>query len=145
MQEMSQGASTIGAGQKARSPPKFLHKGEDRGKMCKGIDTADGGCWGARYTLCLLLFLGITLIYMTRVCLSIAIVAMAGTSVGANNSSTNICPYPAGWNDTVGEAQGVTFPTIHMMMATWIPPRDRARIGTMVFSGVMIGTVVAMS
>ncbi|XP_037780160.1 sialin-like [Penaeus monodon] len=212
-------------GAEGEKPHIIYHiSGEDMGEnVHKESDTADGGCWGARYTLCLLLFLGITLIYMTRVCLSIAIVAMAGTSVGANNSSTNICPYPAGWNDTVGEAQhgefdwdettqglilgsffygyvgtnfvggraaellggrlvlglgvvlsslltvvsplcayaskelfianrvlqglaqGVTFPTIHMMMATWIPPRDRARIGTMVFSGVMIGTVVAMS
>ncbi|ROT69372.1 putative sialin-like [Penaeus vannamei] len=48
--------------------------GEDTGEnVHKEADADGGGCWGVRYTLCLLLFLGITQIYMTRVCLSIAI------------------------------------------------------------------------
>ncbi|XP_042886011.1 sialin-like isoform X2 [Penaeus japonicus] len=220
----SSGISTRGGAAGEKAEGIFHISGDDTGDIVNK-ESGGGECWGVRYTLCLMMFLGITQIYMTRVCLSIAIVAMVSSNGTAanNNSSTKICPYPAGWNDTLGEAQqgefdwdqttqglilssffygyvgtnfvggraaeylggrlvfglgvvlsslltvvsplcayvskelfianrvlqglaqGVTFPTIHMMMATWVPPRDRARIGTVVFSGVMIGTVVAMS
>ncbi|XP_042858594.1 sialin-like [Penaeus japonicus] len=51
-------------------------------------------CWAARYTLALLGFLGLAVEYSLRVNLSIAIVAMAGTSEVSNltSASLDICP-----------------------------------------------------
>ncbi|ROT73124.1 sialin [Penaeus vannamei] len=50
--------------------------------------------WAARYTLALLGFLGLAVEYSLRVNLSIAIVAMAGTSEvsAATNTSLDVCP-----------------------------------------------------
>ncbi|KAK4324080.1 hypothetical protein Pmani_005265 [Petrolisthes manimaculis] len=57
------------------------------------------GVWGTRHTLGLLVFLGLTVSYMTRVGLSIAIVAMVGTrhhhQDGINDTQinlTDVCP-----------------------------------------------------
>ncbi|XP_047469541.1 sialin-like [Penaeus chinensis] len=41
-----------------------------------------------------------------------------------------------------GAAQGVTFPAINVMLATWILPAERAKFTTIVCSGSQLGTVV---
>lgn len=44
-----------------------------------------------------------------------------------------------------GLAQGPTFPCIHNLLATWNPPQDRARFASVLFPGVSIGTILALS
>ncbi|KAG7159683.1 Sialin-like 8 [Homarus americanus] len=58
-----------------------------------------GGCWWScwwqeRHTVVLLGFLGITIVYITRINLSIAIVAMVGSTNTTSNLS-NTCPAPS--------------------------------------------------
>lgn len=183
--------------------------------------------WSPRYTLALLACLGILVEYCQRVNLSIAIIAMAGTT--STNSSENhapeLCPAPY-VNSTVvptedntkpvefswdaqtqgvvlggffwgylatnlvggraaeylgpklvfglgivlssllglvspvaarthvqlfvavrvlqGAVQGVTFPAVNAMLASWFLPFERSRYSTIVFSGFQLGTVVGM-
>ncbi|XP_063598721.1 putative inorganic phosphate cotransporter isoform X1 [Penaeus indicus] len=72
-------------------------------KMSGSSSQALGGrareCWAARYTFALMAFLGLAVEYSLRVNLSIAIVAMAGTSEvnATTNASQDVCPL---WNDT---------------------------------------------
>ncbi|XP_064087589.1 putative inorganic phosphate cotransporter isoform X2 [Macrobrachium nipponense] len=44
-----------------------------------------------------------------------------------------------------GLAQGPVFPCIHNLLATWNPPQDRARFGSVLFPGVNIGTILTLS
>lgn len=57
-------------------------------------------CWGARHTLAIMAFFGLAVEYSLRVNLSIAIVAMAGTTdvPDVSNSTDDICPVKG--NDT---------------------------------------------
>ncbi|XP_042856113.1 sialin-like isoform X1 [Penaeus japonicus] len=57
-------------------------------------------CWGARHTLAIMVFFGLAVEYSLRVNLSIAIVAMAGTTdvPDVSNSTDDICPVKG--NDT---------------------------------------------
>ncbi|XP_063235471.1 LOW QUALITY PROTEIN: putative inorganic phosphate cotransporter [Bacillus rossius redtenbacheri] len=41
-----------------------------------------------------------------------------------------------------GLGEGPTFPAINAMLAQWAPPTERSRIGSIVFSGSLVGTVV---
>lgn len=43
-----------------------------------------------------------------------------------------------------GVVQGVVFPAINSMLATWIPPTERSRFNTIVYSGFPLGTVVSL-
>ncbi|KAG7173893.1 inorganic phosphate cotransporter-like 8, partial [Homarus americanus] len=43
-----------------------------------------------------------------------------------------------------GVVQGVVFPAINSMLATWIPPAERSRYNTIVYSGFPLGTVVCL-
>ncbi|XP_071512398.1 sialin-like isoform X2 [Panulirus ornatus] len=43
-----------------------------------------------------------------------------------------------------GLVQGVVFPAINSMLATWIPPIERSRYNTIVFSGFPLGTVLSL-
>ncbi|XP_037799091.1 LOW QUALITY PROTEIN: sialin-like [Penaeus monodon] len=63
-----------------------------------------GDCWAARYTLALLGFLGLAVEYSLRVNLSIAIVAMAGTSEvnATTNASQDVCPVRDNGTDSGG-------------------------------------------
>lgn len=45
----------------------------------------------------------------------------------------------------MGVGEGPTFPAMNIMLAQWIPPRERSIIGSMAFSGNQIGTVLANS
>ncbi|KAK7079166.1 hypothetical protein SK128_021598 [Halocaridina rubra] len=40
--------------------------------------------------------------------------------------------------------QGVTFPSMNCMLATWILPKDRSMFSTIVYSGFQIGTVIGL-
>lgn len=44
----------------------------------------------------------------------------------------------------LGLGEGVNFPAIHSLTARWMPPRERARALTLNFSGMYLGTVVAL-
>jgi MFS transporter, ACS family, solute carrier family 17 (sodium-dependent inorganic phosphate cotransporter), other len=44
----------------------------------------------------------------------------------------------------LGLGEGVNFPAIHSLTARWMPPRERARILALNFSGMYLGTVVAL-
>lgn len=44
-----------------------------------------------------------------------------------------------------GMTQGVVFPSVHLMIAAWIPPKDKAKYCSFVISGSNFGTVLAMS
>lgn len=43
-----------------------------------------------------------------------------------------------------GLGEGVTFPTMHAMIARWSPPLERSRIVTIIFSGSLLGTVIGL-
>lgn len=189
-----------------------------------------GWRWSPRYTVAVLGCLGILVEYCQRVNLSIAIVAMAGSS-GTNGSHTlDVCPDShnsssgaptqqpllqplrasefAHWDSRTqglllssffwgyaatnvaggrgaeylggkmvfgsgivtssflslispicaranvqlfmavrvlqGLVQGVTFPSINAMLATWVLPAERSKFSTIVYSGFQIGTVVGL-
>ncbi|XP_045138893.1 LOW QUALITY PROTEIN: sialin-like [Portunus trituberculatus] len=44
-----------------------------------------------------------------------------------------------------GLTQGMVFPSVHLMIAAWIPPKDKAKYSSFVISGSNFGTVLAMS
>lgn len=44
----------------------------------------------------------------------------------------------------VGFAEGFMFPAINSMIAWWIPPSERTRFISIVFTGINIGTVISM-
>ncbi|XP_042882848.1 putative inorganic phosphate cotransporter [Penaeus japonicus] len=113
--------------------------GEDRGLARE--------CWAARYTFTLMAFLGLAVEYSLRVNLSIAIVAMAGTSeVNATaNASQDACPVTGNGTDSGGKHVGVTYPALNSLMATWFPPEERAKFGSFVFGGMQFGTIVGLA
>ncbi|XP_064172036.1 sialin-like isoform X2 [Anguilla rostrata] len=43
-----------------------------------------------------------------------------------------------------GVGEGVTFPAMHAMWASWAPPMERSRLLTMSYTGAQLGTVVAL-
>nr|XP_045614428.1 sialin-like [Procambarus clarkii] len=45
----------------------------------------------------------------------------------------------------LGAAQGVTFPAINTMLATWVVPVERSKFSTIVYSGFQLGSVVGMT
>lgn len=44
-----------------------------------------------------------------------------------------------------GIGGGVTFPTTHVLLAHWAPPIERSTMGSIAFSGTIIGTVVSIA
>lgn len=44
----------------------------------------------------------------------------------------------------IGIVQGVVFPAINSMLATWVTPTERSRYNTIIFSGFPLGTVVCL-
>lgn len=45
----------------------------------------------------------------------------------------------------MGLGEGTTFPALNQLLAKWTPPSERSKIGSLVFAGAQIGTVVANS
>ncbi|CAD1468967.1 unnamed protein product [Heterotrigona itama] len=45
----------------------------------------------------------------------------------------------------MGLCEGTTFPALNAMLAQWTPPEERSKIGSLVFAGAQLGTVVANS
>ncbi|KAJ9590663.1 hypothetical protein L9F63_016291, partial [Diploptera punctata] len=43
-----------------------------------------------------------------------------------------------------GLSEGVTFPSMHVMLAHWIPPLERSKFASYVYAGANFGTVVSM-
>lgn len=41
-----------------------------------------------------------------------------------------------------GLGEGTTFPALNVLLANWVPIHERSKIGTLVFAGSQIGTVV---
>lgn len=44
----------------------------------------------------------------------------------------------------IGIVQGVVFPAINSMLATWVTPTERSRYNTIIFSGFPLGTVICL-
>lgn len=42
----------------------------------------------------------------------------------------------------IGFGEGVTFPALSALMSAWIPLRERARLGALIFGGGQMGTVI---
>lgn len=42
----------------------------------------------------------------------------------------------------IGLGEGVTFPALSVLMSAWIPLRERARLGALIFGGGQMGTVI---
>lgn len=45
----------------------------------------------------------------------------------------------------MGLGEGTTFPALNAMLAQWTPPEERSKIGSLVFAGAQLGTVVTSS
>nr|XP_031845946.1 putative inorganic phosphate cotransporter isoform X2 [Nomia melanderi] len=45
----------------------------------------------------------------------------------------------------MGLCEGTTFPALNAMLAQWTPPEERSVIGSLVFAGAQLGTVIANS
>ncbi|CAB0032985.1 unnamed protein product [Trichogramma brassicae] len=43
----------------------------------------------------------------------------------------------------MGLGEGTTFPAVNVMLAQWTPPQERSKIGSLVFAGAQLGTVVS--
>ncbi|XP_021941380.1 sialin isoform X1 [Zootermopsis nevadensis] len=43
-----------------------------------------------------------------------------------------------------GLAEGVTFPSMHVMLAQWIPPLERSKFSSYVYAGANFGTIISM-
>ncbi|KAL1494936.1 hypothetical protein ABEB36_010440 [Hypothenemus hampei] len=43
-----------------------------------------------------------------------------------------------------GMGEGVTFPSMHAMLAKWIPPLERSKFGAYVYAGTNFGTIVSL-
>ena len=43
-----------------------------------------------------------------------------------------------------GTVEGVTFPSMHALLSCWIPPVERSRVVSFSYSGIQLGTVIAM-
>ncbi|KAK3915848.1 Putative inorganic phosphate cotransporter [Frankliniella fusca] len=41
----------------------------------------------------------------------------------------------------MGVGEGVTFPAVSVLLAHWVPPAERSRLGSFVFAGAQLGTV----
>jgi len=44
----------------------------------------------------------------------------------------------------IGFAQGVTFPTMYVLISEWIPPRERPILSVFIWSGIQFGTCLAL-
>ncbi|XP_048858349.1 sialin-like [Brienomyrus brachyistius] len=53
-------------------------------------------------------------------------------------------PYLIGVRVLEGIGEGVTFPAMHAMWASWAPPLERSRLLTICYSGSQLGTVLAL-
>ncbi|XP_052131701.1 sialin-like [Frankliniella occidentalis] len=42
----------------------------------------------------------------------------------------------------MGVGEGVTFPAVSVLLAHWVPPAERSRLGSFVFAGAQLGTVL---
>ncbi|KAL6443630.1 hypothetical protein ACFW04_001629 [Cataglyphis niger] len=65
---------------------------------------------------------------------------------------TLLTPVVVEWGDWIGLmvlrifmglGEGTTFPALNAMLAQWTPPEERSMIGSMVFAGAQLGTVLA--
>ncbi|XP_014261738.1 sialin-like [Cimex lectularius] len=45
----------------------------------------------------------------------------------------------------MGLGEGTTFPALSTLLAQWAPPLERSKLGSLVFAGVQIGTVLSIS
>ncbi|KAK2145734.1 hypothetical protein LSH36_660g02057 [Paralvinella palmiformis] len=43
-----------------------------------------------------------------------------------------------------GIGEGVTFPAMHAILSNWAPPLERSKLGTFIYAGAQMGTVVSM-
>ncbi|XP_015524856.1 putative inorganic phosphate cotransporter isoform X1 [Neodiprion pinetum] len=163
---------------------------------------APGG-FGVRHLEILLMFCGMTIAYMLRVNMSVAIVAMSDSSTsnpdiedfGWDSSTQSyilssffwgyvITQIPAGqiahlWSAAklwslcmfvcgvvnilipvaarvgdwgavcacrivMGLSQGCVLPSVHTLLGKWVPPNERARLGTYAYAGAQFGTVIGL-
>uniref|UniRef100_A0A6B2EEN1 Putative inorganic phosphate cotransporter n=1 Tax=Phlebotomus kandelakii TaxID=1109342 RepID=A0A6B2EEN1_9DIPT len=75
-------------------------------------------------------------------------------SMGACAILTLLTPVAAnlgGWVAVVGlrillgVSQGFIFPCVHTLLATWVPPSERSRLGTFVYAGSPLGNVIMLA
>uniref|UniRef100_A0A1B0GQA4 Major facilitator superfamily (MFS) profile domain-containing protein n=1 Tax=Phlebotomus papatasi TaxID=29031 RepID=A0A1B0GQA4_PHLPP len=45
----------------------------------------------------------------------------------------------------LGVSQGFIFPCVHTLLATWVPPSERSRLGTFVYAGSPLGNVLMLA
>lgn len=45
----------------------------------------------------------------------------------------------------LGVSQGFIFPCVHTLLATWVPPSERSRLGTFVYAGSPLGNVFMLA
>ncbi|KAI1297686.1 Sialin [Halotydeus destructor] len=77
---------------------------------------------------------------------------LLGFAVFFTSLLTIISPFMARWNYVafmvtralMGMFEGVSFPSMHCMVARWFPKTERGLLSTFIYSGAQIGTVIAM-
>ncbi|EFN85105.1 Putative inorganic phosphate cotransporter [Harpegnathos saltator] len=63
---------------------------------------------------------------------------------------TPLAAYYGGWQAVcatrviAGLAQGTVLPIMHTLLSRWVPPEERGRLGTFVYSGGWIGNVISL-
>ncbi|XP_031343254.1 sialin-like [Photinus pyralis] len=75
-----------------------------------------------------------------------------GTGIAATGALTIISPFVAKQSFYLliavraldGLFEGMTYPSVYMIWAEWVPPLERSRIASMAFSGCYIGTLVTI-
>lgn len=48
------------------------------------------------------------------------------------------------FNELLGLGEGPIVPCTHALLAKWIPPQERSRMGALVYAGAQFGTIISM-
>ncbi|XP_026299705.1 putative inorganic phosphate cotransporter isoform X4 [Apis mellifera] len=101
---------------------------------------------GSRHIVTLMLFFGMANAYVMRTNMSVAIVAMVNhTSITESKEPVvNECGHDGNASNDSSTLAGPIVPCTHAMLAKWIPPNERSRMGAFVYAGAQFGTVISM-
>ncbi|KYN19927.1 Putative inorganic phosphate cotransporter [Trachymyrmex cornetzi] len=108
--------------------------------------------FGKRHMVTFMIFLGMANAYIMRTNMSVAIVAMVNhTAIKSNDEVIEIedkCGEITNETDAaereLKNVFGPIVPCTHALLAKWIPPNERSRMGAFVYAGAQFGTIISM-